>query len=391
MEQRKKIAYISITVLADSDLPLISELSKQFTIDYYLLATNTTRQGTVVNINLKSTGGIYPGTMYPELQNLQRWIDLKHVFIVNKPVNHDWEWLNFKVSWEWMKRLRRGHYDLIHLTWPLRYSSFPLYLLRRKMVLTMHDPIPHSSNQTFENRLHRWCCVHLTPNFILLNTTQREEFLRTYGIDESRVYQSRLSIYAHLKYTQAAPALCPHPYVLYIGSVQPHKGIEYLCKAMLSVMADTNDIRLVVAGKGTYYFDKSVYEQNPRFVFINRFITDEELASLISNCIAVVCPYIDATQSGVMMSAFALNKPVIATTVGALPEMMENGRHGYLVPPKDIRSLAESIRRIINPGKAQQLSEFIEKDFAAGSHSWSSIAKNMQAIYQEIIFRRKER
>ena len=142
MEQRMKIAYVSITVLADSDLPLISELSKQFTIDYYLLATNTTRQGTVVNINLKRTGGIYPGTMYPELQNLQRWIDLKHVFIVNKPVNHDWEWLNFKVSWEWMKRLRRGHYDLIHLTWPLRYSSFPLYLLRRKMVLTMHDPIP---------------------------------------------------------------------------------------------------------------------------------------------------------------------------------------------------------------------------------------------------------
>jgi glycosyltransferase involved in cell wall biosynthesis len=386
-----KIAYISVTALSDCDLPLIHELSKAHDVDYYFLATNTTRQGTVININLKGEGGIFPGTIYQELSNIKKWIDLDHVYVVNKPVNHDWEWLNFKVAWKWMKMLKHKGYDIIHVTWPLRYCSMPLYLLRKKMVLTMHDPIPHSSNETLENKFHRWCCVHLTPDFILLNETQREEFLQTYGIHPSRVFQSRLSIYTHLKYTTPAPPLCDKPYLLYIGSIAPHKGIEYFCKAMIPVTADNSNVCAVVAGKGAFYFDKSQYENNPSYIFINRFITDEELASLISHCIAVVCPYIDATQSGVIMSAYALNKPVIATTVGALPEMVEDGRFGYLIPPKDVTATEKAIRRIIKPGVSQQMSEFIEKDFATGNHSWSEIAKGIHDIYREIILKREKK
>ena len=156
MEKKLKIAYISVTQLADSDLPLIHELSKKADVDYYLQVTTPTSQGTVINIRLKKEGGIYLGTQYKELEFLGRWINLSHVYIVNKPVNHDWELLNFRISWKWMKLLKQSHYDVIHLSWPLRYCSFPLYFLRSKMILTMHDPIPHSSHQTIENRFHRW-------------------------------------------------------------------------------------------------------------------------------------------------------------------------------------------------------------------------------------------
>jgi glycosyltransferase involved in cell wall biosynthesis len=160
---------------------------------------------------------------------------------------------------------------------------------------------------------------------------------------------------------------------------------------MIPVTADNSNVCAVVAGKGAFYFDKSQYENNPSYIFINRFITDEELASLISHCIAVVCPYIDATQSGVIMSAYALNKPVIATTVGALPEMVEDGRFGYLIPPKDVTATEKAIRRIIKPGVSQQMSEFIEKDFATGNHSWSEIAKGIHDIYREIILKREKK
>ena len=385
MKERKKIAYISITVLTDSDLPLLQELSKEFDIDYYLQVTNPTRRGTVVDISPKPQGGIFPGTMYPELQVLQHWIDLQHVYVVNKPVNHDWEWLNFKVGWQWMKMLKHKGYDIIHITWPLRYCSFPLYFLHKKMVLTLHDPIPHSSNLTIENRLHRWCCIQLTPDFILLNKVQQEEFMKTYGIAPSRIHQSRLSIFTHLRDTIPADPLCDKPYILYIGSILPHKGIEYLCEAMMAITEDSNDLRVVIAGKGDYYFDKSKYEQSPSFMFINRFIKDEELASLIRNCTAIVCPYVDATQSGVIMSAFALNKPVIATNVGALPEMVENGRHGILIPPRDSKAIEKAVRDMMKPSVAQEMAENIQKDFSTGQHSWATIAKEMGNTYKKII------
>ena len=389
MRNHLKIAYISITALSDCDLPLIHELSKGFDIDYYLITTNRSRQGTIINIQLKEDGGIFDGTQYPELETLQNWIDLRHIYIVNKPVNHDWEWLNFKVSWEWKRLLKSKDYDIIHITWPLRYCSFPLYFLHKKMVLTMHDPIPHSSHQTIENKIHRWCCMHFTPNFILLNKTQKHDFMRKYDIDESRIYISKLSIYTHLRHTNPAPSLCNNRYILYIGSILPHKGIEYLCEAMRPIISERKDINLIIAGKGQFYFDKSKYECNSNYSFINRFITNEELASLISNSIAVVCPYIDATQSGVIMSAFALNKPVIATKVGALAEMMEDGRHGYLVPPRDIAALTKAIQNIIQPGITQMMSKNIEKDYSSGGKlSWEEIAIEMTEIYKQIINKR---
>jgi glycosyltransferase involved in cell wall biosynthesis len=158
---------------------------------------------------------------------------------------------------------------------------------------------------------------------------------------------------------------------------------------MEPVVSENPNIDIIIAGKGTFYFDKSKYENNPQYHFINRFITNEELASLILNSTAIVCPYIDATQSGVIMSAFALNKPVIATNVGALPEMMENERHGFLVPPKNSQALKEAILQILQPGISQQMSKNIEKDYSTGKHSWNNIAKKILESYQQIINNRK--
>jgi glycosyltransferase involved in cell wall biosynthesis len=124
-------------------------------------------------------------------------------------------------------------------------------------------------------------------------------------------------------------------------------------------------------------------------MFINRYIANEELVSLLSNSITVVCPYIDATQSGVIMSAYALNKPVIATNVGGLPEMVDDGRYGFLVPPKDSQALERAIRQMIQPGVARQMSENIANDYSAGSRAWHSIASEMQEIYNTIINKRK--
>ena len=388
--KRRKIVYISEPVLTDCDIPLIQELSKDADVDYFLTITNSSRQRTLVDLNLKEKGDIYIGTSFPELKTLGKWLDLNHVYIVNKPVDHFWEWMNFKVAWKGMRLLKKRNYDIIHLTWPLRYCSFPLYLLRKKMVITMHDPIPHSSQMSVKNRFHRYCCIRLTPDFILLNKTQKPLFMKKYGVSESRVHLSRLSIYTHLRESASAPALCSSPYILYIGRIHSHKGIEFFCEAMEPITSDISDMHAVIAGQGQFYFNISKYEQKPNYMFLNRYIANEELVSLISNSIAVVCPYIDATQSGVIMSAFALNKPVIATNVGALPEMVEEGRHGFLVPPKDSKALEQAIRRIIQPGIARQMSENIAYDYSAGSYSWLSIASGIQEIYETIIKKREK-
>ncbi len=61
----------------------------------------------------------------------------------------------------------------------------------------------------------------------------------------------------------------------------------------------------------------------------------------------VVLPYIDASQSGVIPVAYTFAKPVVATTVGGLPEMVDDGCTGYLVPPRDSDALADAVVHLL--------------------------------------------
>jgi glycosyltransferase involved in cell wall biosynthesis len=61
----------------------------------------------------------------------------------------------------------------------------------------------------------------------------------------------------------------------------------------------------------------------------------------------VVLPYVDASQSGVVPLAYTASKPVVATTVGGLPEIVEHGQTGLLVPPRDTAALAGAIVRLL--------------------------------------------
>lgn len=98
----------------------------------------------------------------------------------------------------------------------------------------------------------------------------------------------------------------------------------------------------------------------------------------------VVTPYIDASQSGIVPVAYAFSKPVVATNVGALPEQVEDGVTGLLVPPAQPGKLAEALMKIVDdPALAQRMG-------AAGyrkSHTdmaWDSIAEQVYATYETV-------
>jgi glycosyltransferase involved in cell wall biosynthesis len=83
---------------------------------------------------------------------------------------------------------------------------------------------------------------------------------------------------------------------------------------------------------------------NPsRFVVDNEFIPDERVARHFGESSVVVLPYVDASQSGVVPIAYSFNRPVVATSVGGLPSVVEHGVTGLLVPPRDARALADAL------------------------------------------------
>lgn len=379
-----KVAYISTPHFADCDIPLIGELQKKINLFYFLKVSESTKRLTLIKIeSLNKRGGVYPASDFPELTYLSDDIDLSKTYIVNLPGKHDWSISNLLAILRMVCVILHLKINIVHLTWPPRYGEFFTYLLRKRIVITMHDPLPHSSEDTWLNRFHRNVCFRLLDDFILLNETQKEEFIKTYHMGAKCVALSHLSAYTNLQNIKPQKPDVSN-YILFFGGISSHKGIEYLCEAMDKVCKKHPDVKLVVAGKGKIYFDLNQYTiyNNGHLVLLNRYLDDNELVGLIRNSSFVVCPYIDATQSGVVMSAFALNKPVIATNVGALPTMVKNGQYGTIVPPKDVAALATAIDTLIeNPQKIETMTVNIKHDYSEGKYSWNVIAQGIIDVY----------
>ena len=157
--------------------------------------------------------------------------------------------------------------------------------------------------------------------------------------------------------------------------------MDILIKAFEKTNLIQKGIKLVIAGKGN--IESQLSDKN--IIFINRFISNDEVATLISHCKYVVLPYISATQSGCVMSAYAFDKPILATNVGNLPVDVENHVTGLICEPNDVNELAKKIDFMYDLNLAQMSKNIREKYQESGPSSWSQIAKDVKSIYDSLI------
>ena len=119
-------------------------------------------------------------------------------------------------------------------------------------------------------------------------------------------------------------------------------------------------------------------EQDNDVIILNRYIENEELATLITNSLFAVLPYKSATQSGVTKTAIALDKPMICTNVGNLPNEIIDGRYGIIVKHNHVESLRDGINYMIDNAKqVERFAQNIHSDFEMGVNSWKKITEDM--------------
>src|SRR5262249_27351393 len=95
----------------------------------------------------------------------------------------------------------------------------------------------------------------------------------------------------------------------------------------------------------------------------------------------VVLPYRSASQSAVVQLAFAFAKPVVATRVGGLPEVIEENRTGLLVAPSDQAAMAAAIASLLADPPLRHSMGTRASEFAASHHSWDRIAEMTLRMY----------
>jgi glycosyltransferase involved in cell wall biosynthesis len=250
---------------------------------------------------------------------------------------------------ELIRQIKSFGPDVVHLQHGHLWFNAILPLLRRyPLVVTAHDARHHVGDRS--SRKTPQAIVNFgfrRASRLIVHARQvKEVIVRECGLSPDIV-----DVVPHISLgssQDATPSREPQPTVLFFGRIWDYKGLEYLIRAEPFITAEVPGAKIVIAGEGDDFEQYRRLMVHPeRFVVYNEYVSDDLRAMLFQQASVVALPYIEASQSGVLPLAYMHMKPVVATTVGGLPEMIEEGRTGYLVPPRDEWALATAVVRLL--------------------------------------------
>ena len=181
-------------------------------------------------------------------------------------------------------------------------------------------------------------------------------------------------------------------YILFVGRASRQKGMVHLLEAMKYVdpgvrlvccaaAADTPEIEQEIAAK---------VKETPRCLWIDRFLREEQYIELYSHCAAFACPSVYEPFGIINLEAMACERPVVASAVGGIPEVVVPEKTGLLVPPADPRALADALNRVLRDRATAHTMGLVGRRRVEEHFSWTAIAAKTQRMYQELL-KEKER
>lgn len=173
--------------------------------------------------------------------------------------------------------------------------------------------------------------------------------------------------------------------ILFFGYIRQYKGLMVLLDAMKEISKREIPPLLLVVGE--FYDDETKYRQRVKelgienFVrFVSDYVPNDKVSIYFSSADVVVLPYLSATQSGITQIAYNFDKPVIATDVGGLAEVVIDGETGFIVPPNEPQKLADAISKYYSQNKEKEFSENVKIE--KRKYSWEHFVKTIENLVQ---------
>ena len=302
--------------------------------------------------------------------------------------------------------------DIVHIHWPSNlykkkwktpYRSL-LFLLKFfylkyqniKIVWTCHNILPHdrdwSSFDTFFRRLlikkgsgiifHcNWAKKQLTELFRLkparYSIIKHGHYIDYYSsTEDQKIARQKMNIPKNATV------------FLFFGRLKEYKGLDKLFSLFCKIIAENENVYLLIAGKGNKDVVEKLHSECPtnyqRNILLNLdFIPDEEVGQYFSVADVLIAPFEDITTSGSIILGLSYGVPVIAPSIGCLPELFSEVPSGALYCPEDKTSLETAIIQCTNKEKLTIYSQNAFK--IAQKLSWDDIAKETSSFYRDFL------
>ena len=170
--------------------------------------------------------------------------------------------------------------------------------------------------------------------------------------------------------------------VLFFGYIRRYKGLHVLLDAM-NILKSSRDIHLLAVGEA-YEEEKSyraridALQLQERVTLHTDYVANDRVRLYFSAADVVILPYLSATQSGITQIAYNFDKPVIATRVGGLAEVVLDGQTGRLVPPGDPGALAQAIGQFYDNNDEERFVANVRRE--KKKYTWEAMARTIEEL-----------
>lgn len=172
-----------------------------------------------------------------------------------------------------------------------------------------------------------------------------------------------------------------------VGRLAPHKGYETLLRAVADLRERGIALSLRIAGSGEQQAELEALSRSLDLAECVTFlghVQQDKVTALWRDADIAVLPSLTEGLPLSVVEAMAQGRPVVASQVGGIPEVVIDGENGLLAPPGDAAALADALRRIItDPQLAASLAAGARKSFEQGGWSETAVTDQLLAIYQK--------
>jgi len=290
-----------------------------------------------------------------------------------------------------IKKIRKFRPDVIHMQLGGGIVDLALlpFLKRYPLVATFHDVSMHIGEESrLADFIRHWLRKY-SDEIIVHGEKLREQMLREYNLPSEKVHAIHIGEHyvAPFKKYEREDMEEEKNLILFFGRIYQYKGLEYLIKAEPLITKEVPNAKIVIAGAGRNFekYEEMMGSRRESFIVHNYRIPYDEGAELFQRSSVVVLPYIQASQSGVVATAYGFKKPVVVTDVGSIPEIVDDYKTGFVVPPCDSQALAMAVVRLLKNEKlrkemGENAYKKLKEDF-----SWERIVVKTMEVYKKAI------
>ena len=302
---------------------------------------------------------------------------------------------------------------IFHILWNNKFEHFDRTLLLlyyralgKKIVLTAHNinTSKRDSKDTLLNRLTLRTQYRLADHIFVHTEKMKQELCEEFAVSPGRVTVIPFGINNEVPNTSLTAAEAKRRLgigeseksVLFFGKIRPYKGLECLVSAFLELPIQSENYRLIIAGKPgkgcEEYWDTirqtiGTCPQRDRILVRTDFIPDDEIETYFKAADVLVLPYRHIYGSGILSLGYSFGTPVLVAEVGSLREEVIVGKTGFIFNREDPSDLRAAIERYFASDLYKHLSARRPqiRCYAADRYSWNEVGRATLSVYAQLL------